>query len=160
VAVYSIDKIYSASRIELKENRRNGLDVFYFPQTIGNLDGHRRTAERKNHLGRRRLNHDISADTFYAFRGFRQDPAREPNHQYDESDFDGNREYSDERAKRPVHQIAENQLAHHGLDSLTGCVPFSSPTWTSSEFCGCTSWKRSAGKSSFKVSFVICKSIR
>src|SRR6266849_7313914 len=153
--VDAVNYFDSASGVELQKRRRNGVHVFHLRELVANLDGHGRTAEAHKNGGSRRLQHDVRANPFDTFGGFGEQAGSEANDQHDQGNFDSYGHDADHGAQGAVQQIADHEFAHHrGFSSV------SSPTRTSSLPGGCSSLKRSGGRSSFSVSLVICRSRR
>src|SRR5439155_564828 len=101
------------------------------------------------------LDHNVRADSLNALGGFGEKTGCEADDEHNQGDFDGDSDYANHSTERAVQQIADDQFAHHrGFSSGV------SATRTSSLPGGCSSLKRSGGKSSFSVSLMICKSRR
>ncbi len=129
------------------------MDVLHFGEFITDFYGHRRAAKSQKVRSIRRLQHDVGPDAFDAFGRFGQQTAGQPDDEDDQGNLDGDSHRANQRAQRTVKQIAGDQFTHHGFLFSVG-----SPTGTSSEPAGCSSLNRSAGISSFIVTFVTCKS--
>jgi len=78
------------------------LHVLQLPQLVSDFDGHRRVAETKNVGSAWRLQHDVRANAFDAFGGFRQQPGSQANDQHHQRNLDGNGEDTYESASRTV----------------------------------------------------------
>src|SRR5882757_4150970 len=144
---------FDAGGIELEKHRSHGLDVLQFRELITNFDRHRRAAKGEKKRSGRRLRHDVRSNAFNAPSRLGQQAAGEPDDQDHQGNLYCDSHCSDKSAQRAVKEIADDQLTHHGcLFSLA------SPTRTNSAPAGGSSLKRSAGISSFMMTFVTCKS--
>src|SRR5262249_54388514 len=146
----SINNFDAAGGIELKQCRRNSLNVFELAKLVGNFDWHRRAAEAEKNRSGGRLEHDVRTDAFDALCGFRKQARGETDDEDNQSYLHGDGDDADQGAYWAMKQIAQDQFAHHGLESFeAGLDSFSSPTRTISAPAGCCKSKRSARRSSF-----------
>ncbi len=151
----AVNHFDAAGGVELQKRGSDGLHVFHLRELVANLDGHGRAAEAQENGGGRRLQHDVRANPFDTFCGFGKQAGGEANDQHHKGNFDSHGHDADHGSQGAVQQIADDEFAHHrGFSSVF------SPTRTSSVPSGCSSLKRSGGRSSFSVTFVIWRSRR
>src|SRR5258707_404942 len=112
--VNSPDCFDAARGVELQKRRTDVLHILEVVNLLTNLDGHGRAAHHDEDLCRRRLHHDVRADSLDSLGGFLQHARSESHNDNDESNFNGDGNHANQWSQGPMQQIAVDLLAHHG----------------------------------------------